>query len=287
MADGHLLLAAVVLLPVGALFALSVVGAARWRHATRRLMRRLDAARRPIKPAHFDARELEDLPAPVQRYFRTVLVNGQAMVTSVYLGQQGRIDLGETEPRWKPFTATQRITTQAPGFVWDSSVALLPGLKVRVHDAYLAGSGILRPAALGLFTLGTPPLGDELAEGELMRFLAEAVWYPTALLPSQGVAWTPVDARSARATLIDGGQRVNLLFRFGGDGLIESVRADARGRTEGGKLVPTPWEGRWWNATAYNGMLLPMDAEVSWHLPAGLRAYWRGTVTHLTCEFET
>lgn len=34
-------------------------------------------------------------------------------------------------------------------------------------------------------------------------------------------------------------------------------------------------------------VLLPMDAEVSWHLPAGPRTYWRGTVTHLTCEFAT
>jgi len=82
MADRHLLLAAAVLVPLGALFALSVVGAARWRHATRRLMRRLDAAQRSIKPAHFDARELEGLPEPVQRYFRTVLVRRRSATNS-------------------------------------------------------------------------------------------------------------------------------------------------------------------------------------------------------------
>ena len=41
-----------------------------------------------------------------------------------------------------------------------------------------------------------------MAEGELMRFLAEAAWYPTALLPSQGVRWQGADERSAFATLI-------------------------------------------------------------------------------------
>jgi hypothetical protein len=41
---------------------------------------------------------------------------------------------------------------------------------------------------------GTP----EIAQGELMRFLAEAAWYPTALLPSQGVQWKAIDDFSAK-----------------------------------------------------------------------------------------
>lgn len=35
---------------------------------------------------------------------------------------------------------------------------------------------------------------------ELMRLLGEAAWYPTVLLPGQGVRWQPVDDRSAEAT---------------------------------------------------------------------------------------
>ena len=35
-----------------------------------------------------------------------------------------------------------------------------------------------------------------------MRFFA--AWYPTALLPRQGVRWEAVDDRSARATLEEG-----------------------------------------------------------------------------------
>ena len=63
---------------------------------------------------------------------------------------------------------------------------------------------------------GTP----EVAQGELMRFLVEAVWYPTALLPSQGVQWEAVDDTSAKATLKDGATTLTLLFRFNENGLI-------------------------------------------------------------------
>jgi hypothetical protein len=96
-----------------------------------------------------------------------------------------------------------------------------------------------------------------------MRFLAEAAWYPTALLPSQGVQWEDVDDSSAEATLQDGETTATLLFRFREDGLIESVRAEGRGRTVGGTVVPTPWEGRWSHYALHDGMRIPLEGEVS------------------------
>ena len=56
---------------------------------------------------------------------------------------------------------------------------------------------------LGLFTVAQAQGqgSDELARGEFMRWFAEAPWYPTALLPSQGVRWQAVDDTSAQATL--------------------------------------------------------------------------------------
>jgi hypothetical protein len=36
-------------------------------------------------------------------------------------------------------------------------------------------------------------------EGELSRYLAEAPWYPTALLPAAGIEWEPVDDSAARS----------------------------------------------------------------------------------------
>jgi hypothetical protein len=70
-----------------------------------------------------------------------------------------------------------------------------PGLPVRVHDAYVAGEGVLNARVLGLVSVVDMRGTGEVAEGELMRFFAEAAWYPTALLPSQGVRWQAVDAK--------------------------------------------------------------------------------------------
>ena len=167
--------------------ALAAVGSSRWGEATRALEAQLEAARAAPAVKRYDARELEGLPPPVQRYFRLALTDGQAIVTAVSVDHSGSFNMGETRDQWKPFSSKQRVVTRRPGFVWDGRVTMLPGLPVHVHDAYVAGTGILHPALLGLFTLIDLRGSGEVARGELMRFFAEAAWYPTALLPSQGV----------------------------------------------------------------------------------------------------
>ena len=260
-------------------------GALRWSSATRVLLARLEAGRVPIVDAVYDPAELEGLPAPVQRFFRAVLTDGQPVVAAVSVGHAGSFNLSEAGVRWKAFTSEQRVVTQRPGFVWDAKISMLPGLSVRVHDACVAGQGLLRAAALGLFTLAELRGEDEFARAEMMRFLAESAWYPTALLPGQGVRWENVDGRAARATLSDGPLAVTLLFGFNPQGLIEYVRAESRSRAVGGGFQMAPWEGRFWNHARRDGMLVPLDGEVAWLLPQGRTPYWRGKIVSLSYEF--
>ena len=273
----------------GALVAVAVglnaFGAWRWAKGTGVLMSRLEAARVTPAPARYDVRELEGLPPPVQHYFRSVLKDGQAIIAAASVSHVGTFNMGETVDQWRPFTSVQRVVTRRPGFVWDGRVAMMPSLPVRVHDAYLGGEGILRPAILGLFTLIDLHGTGDIAQGELMRYFAEAAWYPTALLPSQGVHWQSVDVHSAKATMSDGPLTLTMLFRFDEEGLIESCLAEARGRTVGKAIVATPWEGRWSNYQLHDGLRVPFSGEVAWLTPEGRKVYWRGTITSLDYEF--
>jgi hypothetical protein len=56
--------------------------------------------------------------------------------------------------------------------------------------------------------------GGEIPRGEFMRVFAEAAWYPTALLPSQGVRWEAVNDHSANATLTADHLTITLLFAY-------------------------------------------------------------------------
>ena len=108
---------------------------------------------------------------------------------------------------------------------------------------------------------------------------------PDRLLPSQGVRWEAVDDRSANATIVDGMLTLTLLFRFNQAGLIDSVRAEARGAMVGGKVVMMPWECSLSGYEVRNGMTVPTTGEASWIRPDGRRPYFRGTIKALNYEF--
>ena len=264
---------------------LLTLGHSRWRAYTKVWRTKLDATRRPLDTRVFAARELDRLPVAVQRYLQTVLAEGQKTVTAVDLDQIGTINLSETAEEWKPFTARQRVETRRPGFSWNARIAMMPGVPVFVQDAYVGGEGVLHVSIFGLWKKADLRERGELGRGELMRFLAEAAWYPTALLPGQGVTWSPVDDHSARATLQDGDLSVTLLFHFDSENLIDTVRAETRARGVGADAVLMPWQCRLWNYVAREGLRVPLEGEAAWITPIGTKTYWRGKITRVRYEF--
>jgi hypothetical protein len=173
-----------------------------------------------------------------------------------------------------------------PAFDWDARIRWLPGLRMFVRDAYFARSGTLHAAAYGLITLARQRGGEQLAQGELMRYLAEAPWYPTALLPGRGVRWQAIDGHTARASLADGPVAISLDFEFDGDGLIRAVRSAGRYRMLEGAAVLTPWEGRFWSYGERSGVRIPLQGEVAWLTPSGRLPYWRGRIIEISYELE-
>jgi hypothetical protein len=276
---------AIVTVSIIVLFGLvSLYGKYQWQLSTDRLRAQLTDGRQTINPKTYDSKELEGLPDPVQRYFQTVLKPGQPIVSAANLSQQGLFNMSETEAKWSPFTATQFVTTQRPGFDWDARIQMAPAVSAFVHDAYALGAGSLHVSLLGLFTVADVRDTPQAAQGELLRFFAEMPWYPTALLPSQGVRWEAIDNASARATLIDNPTTVSLVFRFNAEGTIETMRAEARYRD---KLTTMPWSGRFWDYSTRNEMLIPLQGEVGWEYPDGIRLYYKGKVTEINYEFAT
>jgi hypothetical protein len=279
-----MLLAAGTLVLLAALGGVLLFGHLRWNSATREMAHQLEAATQPLIGLRVDLRELDGLPAPVQRYLRAVLQEGQPLVSALRLEQSGTFNMKDDGDGWKPFTAVQHITTRRPGFVWDARISMLPGVAVHVHDAYTAGIGTLHAAVLGAVPVARLQGGGDIAQAELMRWLSETPWYPTALLPSQGVVWQAVDARSADATLADGELSVTLRFHFDSDGLVNTVTASARGRLVGNVSRPAPWQGRFWNYALRDGLRVPIQGEAAWLLPGGASPYWRGRVSAIAFE---
>ena len=253
---------------------------------SRRRPDRLAATRRPVSSVPVAlADELAGLPAPARRWLEQVLTDGQPRIQAVTVRHAGRFNTSEEGQRWRRFRSEQHVVIEHPGFHWDARIAYMPGLAVHVHDAYIGGRGLLRAVIGGLVKVVDLEGGGELARGELMRWAAEAAWYPTALLPGGHVQWSAIDGDAAGLTATDGPNQVDLTVRFDARGLIHSVRADDRPRLVRGEPVPTPWQGRFWNYRTIDGMRDPLDAEAAWLLPGGPQPYWRGHIETIDYEF--
>jgi hypothetical protein len=275
------LIAAVCVLGV---IALVLFARTRWKRSTAREVSILsrDVLFAAERVARYDRSEIESLPAPVIRYFDLVLVQGQPMIARARIVWQGQFSLRAS--RWSSFSAVQHYRIRPPGFVWDARIRMASVVPVLVRDAYVDGEGSLHATIGGLVSVADHRGTPEMATGELLRYLSEAVWYPTALLPSAGVMWSAIDDSSATATVSDGATTVSMTAHFGPSGEITSLSA-MRSREVGGAFVLTPWVAHVGGYAVHSDMRIPAVGDAEWTLPSGPLPYFRGTIVDVGYDF--
>ena len=229
--------------------------------------------------------ELDSLPPPVARYLRRALPQRRT-IGIVRMRQAGRLRTDVRSERWMPFEAEHTAAPRAVGLVWNARVHVAPLLHVAVRDAYVAGEGSSHVSLLSALPVSAARGTPEMNSGSLHRFLAEAVWYPTALLPGSNVRWTAIDAGRALATLTDHGVSVSLEFRFTETGDVSGIYTPSRWGTFEGGYEQRPWEGHFRDYRMRDGVLVPTNGDVGWYAGDRWHAVWEGTITAYKAHAE-
>ena len=251
----------------------------------RRMQRRIDAEVEALfadlpagRPAAISEAELETLPAPVGRYLRLVVEPGRPAIRCTRLRQTGTMWLAPGASP-KPFTAVQYFSAEPPAFIWHARLSLLPRVWVSARDRYYRRSGNMLIKPLSTVTIGDES-GPGLTTASFIRFVAEAMWFPTAFARASYLHWEAIDDRSARALVDDGGVTASLVFHFDDDGHLARVESPDRMR-ESADPGPTPWYGEVWDYRTFDGVRVPTRARVSWVLESGEFTYWEARLTDL------
>lgn len=244
------------------------LAAAAFRRRTDAIFARLQttpAAERPPAP----------VPAIVRSYLQRTL--GERPTPSiVWLRQTGEMRSAPDAP-WRPFTAEQVINIHHPGFAWLARMQVMPLLSAHVLDCYVDGVGLLEARLCGSWPLARLT-GPEVSKGELMRYLAELVWAPHAMLHNPQLSWRVIDATAVEvsARSAHGPARVRLVFE---NGDVARMEADDRPRAAGRCIVPTRWQAWCGGYREIGGCRVPTEAVVSWLLDGEPFEYWRGKIT--------
>ncbi len=270
--------AGLIILGLSTLLIVAIIwGQSQWHRDTLAVTEQIKVSSRRQQQS-VDLSEIQDLPVALKKYFHLVLKEGAPIIHAATLTQTGGFRARPEMTDWSTMQATQVFSTAPPAFVWDASISAMQGIDIKVRDSYRNGQGAMRVKLAYLFPLIDAHNDQELNEAALQRYLAEAVWFPTALLPSQGVTWRELASNKAIASITDFGMTVSLEFEFNPKGEISSVYSPARYREVSGNYEPTPWKGHFSDYAEFDGYRIPTSAAVEWHLPGQAYAYWRASL---------
>jgi hypothetical protein len=226
-----------------------------------------------ISLRRYSENQIADLPVPVQRYFKHVLIEGQPYISTVRLRHNGQFKQTQ-QSDWVDITGEQYFTTDPPGFIWKGKTSLFTA-----RDMYLSGKGRIIVTLFSLFNIirGEGPAYDQ---GELLRWLGESAWFPTNLLPNEHVEWSPIDDQSARLNFDYNGLSLSFLVRFNENNEIAEVETK---RYMGEENLQT-WVGRYYDYKEVDGILIPARVEAVWLLGEGEHNYARFNIEEI--EFD-
>jgi hypothetical protein len=214
------------------------------------------------------------LPEPVQRYFKYSLPDEQKYISYVKLKHTGTFRT-KVDQKWMPISGSEYFSTQRPGFVWFASVKPFPLIWITARDTYYKGNGNVLIKLLSLFTIGNS-MGKEVNQATLTRFIAEAPWFPTALLPGDYLKWEAIDSNSAKVIVSDSRIDISGIFYFNEKGEITQFTADRYMNTTKEK-----WTCYYKNYKDFDGVKVPTDGEVVWNLKSGNFSYARFKLTDI------
>lgn len=229
-----------------------------------------------------DAAALDALPAPVQRYLAYAMPDGIRMVGHLRFLHGGAFRL-DPKGEWKPMTGREHLLAGRPGFLWNGRIRMAPGLSIIVHDHYAGGQGGVDARLLGALPLAQSG-GPQVAQSALLRFLAEAVLLPPALLPSPWLRWEAMDEHHARAVISDAGITGSGVFTFDDAGRITEFYTEDRLRSVGDDFVATPFYGRMSNYERFGVLQVPARMEAGWRIDGEDVSFVRLEVVDVTYE---
>ncbi|MBW8523756.1 hypothetical protein K0U91_00770 [Chryseobacterium chendengshani] len=205
---------------------------------------------------------LKGLPEPVLRYFKLVLKDGQPYISVIRLEHNGQFK-SDLKKGYINITGEQYFSVDKPQFIWKGETTMFTAI-----DSYLADQGSLKVLLLNILIVVNSK-GRTLNEGELQRWMAESVWFPTNLLPSEKVKWIAIDENSAKISFHYKETSFEFMVTFNAIGEITTMQTERFMTNEKRET----WFCKMSNYKEVDGMQIPFSAEVVWRLSAGDFSY--------------
>jgi hypothetical protein len=217
--------------------------------------------------------DLDGLPEPVQKYLHYAQIIGKEKVRTVRLKQRGYFRTKEDQ-KWMPLRAEEYFTVDPPAFLWYGRMRMFPLVTVSGIDKFFGGRGSLVIKLMSVFKV-VDASGEEYDQAELVRYLNEMVWFPSAFL-NDYIHWEPINSESAKVTIQVNGLSASAVLFFNQIGQITNFVAE-RYMDVGGGGILKKWSTPFKDYAEINGFMVPVKGEGVWKMSSGDFSYVRIT----------
>src|SRR5688500_6492271 len=173
--------------------------------------------------------DLVPLPDPVKRYLRVTRSVGQPRVQNYRLRFRGRIR-SAPDSRWMPFEAEQQSFADKPTRLFLMRARMF-GVPVEAFHRAAGGHATMQVTVAGVFPLENAR-GDEMDRAETVTLFNDMCLLAPGTLIDPDIAWTVVDAMTARARFTHAGQTVAATLLFNSAGELVNFESDDRARSD-------------------------------------------------------
>ena len=260
-----------IFVPIAIILTVLIIGKINLSVKFSKQVKELFAQSKSISEQLFHKNQLNDLPEPVQRYFKHILKENQPYISYARIKHDGQFKT-DLKKSWVDIKGEQYATTEKPGFIWKGTTAMFVA-----RDLYISDKGRLIATLFSIYNVADAK-GEKYNEGELLRWLGESVLYPTNLLPSKRLQWLPIDSNTAKLIFNYNGLHLFFIFTFNEIGEITEMETK---RYMGDENLET-WVIKATNYKEFNNILIPTAFNVLWRLKKGDFSYAEFNITEVT-----
>jgi hypothetical protein len=233
-------------------------------------VKELFAQSKSISAHTFHKNKLDNLPEPVQLYFKRILKEGQPYISYARIKHNGQFKTG-IDKDWINIKGEQYGTTEKPGFIWKGTTTMFTA-----RDMYIKDKGRLIVSLFSLVKVVNAK-GEQYNQGELLRWLGESVLYPTNLLPSERLQWLRIDDTTSKLTYNYKGLSLFFNIKFNQAGEIIEMETK---RYMNERDLET-WVIKVSDYKEVNNIFIPTTFDVLWRLDKGDFSYAKFNITEV------
>ncbi len=223
-------------------------------------------------------KDIQHLPDVVKRYLRYTNIIGKEKIKTIRLKQGGGFRL-KPDDEFKTMKAEQYINTETQEFYWKGKVGVITAI-----DKFIKGKGNMTVKLLGLVKVAEME-GEKVDQGELIRFLAEGVWFPSIFVENF-ISWKSIDDTTAEATIRIKETSASAIFYFNKKNEVFRITAE-RYMEKDGEFTLQDWEIQIREYKILSGIFIPNKTDVIWNLDGGKFCWYKPEIYEIEYNINT